>query len=594
MYWLKIGKLMKLKTGNRKLTAVVSLAVLSAAAGVALAQLEGGPPMIPGIASQPAKNNDQPITIVQPAIDKQNHQITIPAAFWNQHMTTWVEVALCGRPSDFLHETIACVTTTKDILMRSMREAGFRDADFWVGNVEDFPRIRGDRALILLEFTQAGKKQTYALDELLTFQGWGVSAGPNGWMFKGDPERATRAVDQEGEKIFGPAATKPAVDAPKETPAAKDPDADRTRILRDDPQVALQFKGIQHLSQSFMDNPIAYENWVYPVMRFGRNYRLLTEKLYDSNGDVPVTLIIRKVTEEQFLTQIAGVWHDEKCREYILKQLPVAQQIDKDKAELEALIPEFKKLHEIPVEERDAIKQDQVFGKTSALAASIEKGYATLDGAWGIWAADHPVYEAENNDELELIKNQVKLWREHMQLTQLRAEQLSAAENAAYQQKVLSHEAQTPEVKAKIAHLRGVELEARSNAIIAGNKHPAEYWKSERSRLNPQDDPRTDWIRHVQLQVDMANAREVAAHAGITYGQALQSGADVTASQLAYAKAVGQLNVVNLQLNLADINFEISKRDGFDDDPELPALRKQKAALEARLKSLEAATQPAK
>ena len=107
-------------------------------------------------------------------------------------MTSWVEVAICGRPSDFLHETIVCVTTTKAILMQALHDIGCHDADEWVNSIQDFPKIRGDRLLITLEVTRNGKTETYSLDELLTYEGWNISTGPYGWMFKGNPGGKTQ------------------------------------------------------------------------------------------------------------------------------------------------------------------------------------------------------------------------------------------------------------------------------------------------------------------------------------------------------------------------------------------------------------------
>src|ERR1035437_3296482 len=149
-------------------------------ASVAFAQMDplGGGGGGDGPAAAPpgtVKHNDDPIKILHPTVDTKASSVSIPAAFWNQKMTNWVEVAVCGRPSDFLHETIVCIMSTKAVMMQSMRAAGFHDADAWVSSVKDFPRIRGDRFIILLSFNRDGKPETYALDELLTYQGWGVS-----------------------------------------------------------------------------------------------------------------------------------------------------------------------------------------------------------------------------------------------------------------------------------------------------------------------------------------------------------------------------------------------------------------------------------
>ena len=144
----------------------------------------------------PVKHANDPVRIVVPIETKARGACRCPAAFWNQHMTGRLEVlALCGRPSDFYEQNRAKQATTKAILMQSMREVGFHDADAWVDSANDFPRVRGDRFLMLLEVTRGaeagGKVETYSLDELLEYRGWGISAGPYGWMFKGDPERAT-------------------------------------------------------------------------------------------------------------------------------------------------------------------------------------------------------------------------------------------------------------------------------------------------------------------------------------------------------------------------------------------------------------------
>jgi hypothetical protein len=562
-------------------------AVLTALTLPAAAQFDDGgglpPGAAPGAAPGKEKHADDPIKIAYPKVDTKLGRITLPAAFWNQKMTNWVEVAMCGRPSDFLHETIVCITSTKEIMMQSMRAAGFHDADAWVASVHDFPRIRGDRFIILLQFPRNGKQETYSLDELLCYQGWGVSAGPYGWMFKGDPEREGAAT---------PPATAPAAPKPEDD---KDPAADRTKILRDDPQIALVFKGIQHLSKSFADHPIAYDDWVYPMMRYGRNYRLLPSEIYDSNGEVPVTMILQKCTEEQFITETARVWHDPAARDYILKQLPTARQIDKDKAELWSLLPELKKLRNIPDETRDVVHESALFGKVSVLAANIEKGYATLDCAWARWACDHPVYETTDDQELAELKEQTKSWREHMELKLKSAEQNAIGEKAAVDLKQLEHQPDNDDTKKQKQKLTGIELEARSTAMLADIVQPRAYWKYEQGRVDPKTDPRTDWIHHINAQVELIEAKTQVGNTGLSYGRALQSAApnEVATAQKAYAAAVVKMTIADLQVRLADLDFEISKREGFEDDPDLPRLRTQRKELETQLKAAQATTQPA-
>ncbi|MEI8198239.1 MAG: hypothetical protein WCI73_20290, partial [Phycisphaerae bacterium] len=99
----------------------------------------------------------RPIQIITPEIDKARHLITLPAEFWNPKLTDWIEVALSGRPGDFLHETLVCVTTTRTKLLTGLHAVGFQDIDTWVANRADLPRIRGDRALVLIEMTRQGK-----------------------------------------------------------------------------------------------------------------------------------------------------------------------------------------------------------------------------------------------------------------------------------------------------------------------------------------------------------------------------------------------------------------------------------------------------
>jgi hypothetical protein len=562
-------------------------AILAAIALPAAAQFDDGGGMPPGAAPGAAlgkeKHANDPIKITYPTVDAKRGRISLPAAFWNQKMTNWVEVAVCGRPSDFLHETIVCIMCTKDIMMKAMRAAGFHDADAWVSSVHDFPRIRGDRFIILLQFPRDGKQETFSLDELLCYQGWGVSAGPYGWMFKGDPER--EGAGKESATL--PPAPKPEDD--------KDPAADRTKILRDDPQIALVFKGIQHLSKSFADHPIAYDDWVYPMMRYGRNYHLLTDKIYDSNGEVPVTMTLQKCTEQQFLTETAKVWHDDAAREYILKQMPIAKQIDRDKAELWTLLPELKKLRNVPDETRDVVHESEVFGKVSVLAANIEKGYAGLDCAWARWACDHPVYETTDDKELAELKEQTKQWREHMELKLKSAEQDAIAEKAAFDLKQIEQKPAGDERKKQEQKLRGIELEARSTAMLADIVQPREYWKYEQGRVDPKNDPRTDWIHHITAQVDLIAAKTEVGNTGLAYGRALQSAApsEVASAQKAYAAAVVKMTIGDLQVRIADIDFEISKRESFEDDPDLPKLRAERKDLETQLKAAQATTQPA-
>ncbi|HUO08802.1 MAG TPA: hypothetical protein VM008_10915 [Phycisphaerae bacterium] len=487
------------------------------------------------------RHGNDPIHIVQPTVDKEHHRVSLPAAFWNQHMTNWVEVAVCGRPSDFLHETVVCIATTKSLVMQAMRDAGFHDADEWVENVKQFPIVRGDRFLILLDVTlpgvggEGGKTETFSLDELLQYRGWGISAGPYGWMFKGDPERAM---------------TKPA-EAPVNPLLQPDTKDDRFKILRDDPQIALIYKGIQHMSQSFADQPLAYDNWLYPMMRYWRNTRLLPQEVFDSNGDVPVKMTMHLVNEEEMLTESARVWHDKPYADFMLTQVPIAREIDAAKQAFWTL----------PADSRMDVPQGKV------LLAQMQKGYAELDAAWADWSQEHAQFNSDEPHDLELIKQEAAQWKKHMDLRREWAEKNCVAALAAKDNAL------------------GREMIARSQALQAGNKEAREYWTDVQQSLDVKTDPRADWISHVNAQVALTQAWDDAANAGLAYGKAIDAGADVAPAKEAYDRATAKVHNAQLQLDLVKVNFEISKREGIEDDPDLPQLRRRKASIEEELKA---------
>ncbi len=514
-----------------------------------------------------ATKPELPIQIIQPTVDKANGEVSLPGAFWNQHMISWVEVALCGRPSDFLHETIVSVTTTKTLLMQALREVGCNDADAWVKSVAEFPGIRGDRLMIILEVTRAGKTEAYSLDELLQYMGWGVSAGPYGWMFKGDPERNMSAPTVPSTPLSS---------VPAET-------TDASKIVHDDPQAAIVYKGIQHSSQSFADHPLSYDEWIYPMMRYGRNDKVLPTAVFDSNGDVPVQVILKKVTEEGLITESAKLWHDAGFAKYMLLQVPIAKKIDEEKGELWKLLT-------ADLREKSGAGAS---ARTTLLKASITAGYAELDAAWANWSCDHTAFETDDAKEIEGLKQEVALWKEHMTLRATWTDELAIAAKAAADQAAVEGQAEAG--SRELQQLRGVEVETRSLAALAENQQPAVYWKEQQAHLDRQGDPRADWIKHVDGEVKLCEARAAAGAAGRAYGKALQGeGAlDLAVSQKDYAGALAELSVARLEMELVDLDFEISKRQDFTDDPDLPKLLERKKALEGQLAGARAATRSA-
>jgi hypothetical protein len=545
---------------------------MQAAMAIALAMMSLAPGQgFPGAATRPA--DDQGVRIIRPTVDRAAGRVTIAGAFWNQRLADWLEVALCGRPSDFLHETLLCVTTTRAELEKALREAGFSDADAWAASVKEFTRVRGDRLLVLVSFQRAGKEEVFSLEELLTFHGWNTAVGPHGFMFKGDPER--------------PAATQPR-DAAQGAPATPD-EPDSIKILRDDPQIALIFKGLQSMSQSFADHPLAYDDWIYPPMNFGRNYAALPGDVFNSNGAIPITLTLQKVSEVQLLTESARVWHDPGWREAILKQVPVAREIDANKAALWGMREAIARQIEA---DRHTDGLDATFALRNAevLRAKIAAGYAALDAAWAAYAAEQAKFSADDARILAGMKEQAAKWREHRDLEKTVAEQqVIIAETEAAPGR--------PPAQREPAHVsEGRAVAARAIALRARNRQAREYWKEQLSRLDPANDPRVDWIKTVRLQAELAEARQQKADADEALGKVLMAeGRNSPGLRQAIDRAgplSQRVRSLENQLELAGVEFEISKREMFPDDPDLPALRKKKADLESIIRSIAPATQP--
>jgi len=527
------------------------------------------------------------LELVTPTVNTAQKQVELPVNFWNEKMAAWVETALSGLPSDFSHETVVAATVTRTTLVQALHQAGFADADAWVSNVKDFPRIRGDRALILLEITRNNKVETYLLDELLAWAGWNTSAGPFGWMFKGQPGETPTTPEA--------ATTRPASAATAPTA----PPSVALQVLRDDPQIALRFLGLQHASQSFIDHPTCYDDGMYPLPRFHRNTKVLPEEVFDSNGTVPVKMVIRKVTETEFLTAAAHYWHDTAAGAYIRQQLPIAGQVDAAKAELWTLLPELRTLvkQSATHPETVVLADSPLVARAGVLAAAIEKSYAALDCAWATWAADHcaPASEEQvDEDTNKPLKEESRLVRQHFENLRESARYLWQVQVATAAKLPLRQAgASDAATRAQLRRLSGQAVEAKSHAQQAQNQQVLAYWKNEQSRLDLKD-PREDWIREIRVQVALAEARQQAAATGIAFGQALQgdNAPAVPAAQGAYQNALMQVTLASLEAQLANVEFEIRKRQGDNTDPDLPVYQKRRAELQKQIAAAQSATQP--
>ena len=129
--------------------------------------------------------------------------------------------------------------------------------------------------------------------------------------------------------------------------------------------------------------------------------------------------------------------------------------------------------------------------------------------------------------------------------------------------------------------------------MLADNQEPGDRWKAELARIDTKNDPRTDWIKEIGLHVDLCDAQQEMGRVGIDYGKALQAGGENMELQKGYAGAALRVRAADLRLEMADLDFEIGKREGFDNDPELAGLREKRKQLRAELQALEAATRPA-
>jgi len=140
-------------------------------------------------------------------------------------------------------------------------------------------------------------------------------------------------------------------------------------------------------------------------------------------------------------------------------------------------------------------------------------------------------------------------------------------------------------------------MEARSRALLADNKQTSDHWLHEKTRLD-KDDPRDVWVKTVGLHVELNAARDAAGKAGIELGQALQKSpqaSDAIAKlNTAYGTAAKQVTLSELRLKLVSVEFEISKREGFENEPDLPALKKEREQLLQKIGEIQgpAASQP--
>jgi hypothetical protein len=491
------------------------------------------------------------VQLATPVIDQHQHQFSIAAAFWNEHLTDWLDVALCGRPSNFLHETVLSVQTTRHILKQAFTAIGYHSATSWSPDLTDFGSIRGQPVLILVRFRWHGKQQTFPLDELIEFRAWHISVGPFGWVYLGthDPYRTA---------------------APGPRPRAGQR-VDPAVILADDPQAAMQFRGIQHASQALLDFPLCFDNWIYPNIRYHRNSAVLSMRVFNSNGKIPATLIVRRVSEVRYLRATARYWHDPQFAVYVKRQLPAAVKIDAARRDLWKLI--------------DVTHAPWTNWRVEKCVAQLQYQYARLQAAWVAWDVGHAHFRAADNLSAAQVAAQAKEFLSHLQQVRAADHQLWLATLAfdhVHQLQKLKQQSNS----AAAGKWRAKELAARSQALLDSNKQNLLFWGKKKRGLKPTD-PRKIWIRDVNAQYALAQARKAMGQSGLAYAAAMQAG-HAAMAQRRYLAAILNVSLAKELVALVNVDFHITNDQGFASAAKIQTLKTQRAAIKKRIAEIDA------
>ncbi len=522
----------------RKFASLVAAAVILAAAV-----------RVVGAQTRPAAKRSDLIQLAAPEINLKKREFTIPGAFWNEHLTDWLDVALCGRPSNFLHETVLSVQTTRHILKQALTAIGYHSATKWSPDLADFGSIRGQPLLILVRFKLHGQEQTFLLDELIEFRAWHVSVGPFGWLYLGthDPYQAATAgpPPQGGQRV------------------------DPADILADDPQVAMQFRGIQHESQALLDFPLCFDNWIYPNIRYHRNSAVLSMKVFNSNGKVPVQLVFRRVSQVQYLNAAAKYWHDPLFAAYIHRLLPVAAVIDSNRRKVWQLV----QMRHLPWSN----------WRVERCVARLQYEYSRLQAAWVAWDVAHARFRAADNLSLLQVASQAKSFLLHLRQTQAANHQLWLATEAFDKLHVLKQSSKTAD-SAEIRRLRVEELAARSQALLDSNKQYLQFWGEKKRGIKP-NDPRKIWIRDIHAQYRLAEARMAMGKAGLGYSVAMRADNSSKAQQR-YLAAILTVSLAKANVTLVNVDFHITNDQGFASAAHIKKLEQQRSAIKKRIQDI--------
>jgi hypothetical protein len=518
----------------------------SQATGFAIAVMCSLPVAASALAPRTSQIPKDVIKLCGPTYTLRKHEFKLPAAFWNEHLCNWLDVALCGRPSNFLHETVLSIEATRTIVRHAMQKIDFHAATSWAPNFKVFGQIRGQPVLILVRFPLNGKIQTFPLDELIRFNGWSRSAGPLGWIYLGTP-----GIYQLPEHLRN---AKPGQTV---TPKA---------ILYNDPQIAMNYRGIRSQSQALLNNSLCTDNWVYPDIRFYRNPRLVPMAVFNSNGKVHADIIFRRVSEVQLLKAVIKYWHAASLQPVIKGLLPLAKKMDMWRRSL------WKQVHANP--------HAWSTSKTVQIeAAELRHGYAEMTYQCVRWSATHSHFSATATHTLAAIKTQARRFLAHLH------DQVRATLAWVHYRQAQKINASTPATKrAKLA----ATLYARSQFLLDSNLQYLRYWKLKFNGISPED-PRHLWIAMIKAQYAEAKARNREALAGIAYAKVLSGGhaGQIMHAMITYETAVIAARIADLKVVVLQYKFRISNDTGFAGKTHIEQLKHDEKKAQTQISHLQ-------
>lgn len=344
-------------------SAFAALGCLSSAVSVG----ESSPTPVPGPAEPPGLET----TPEGIRIDRARGEIRFPCVFVNP--TRALEVFACHEQGP-THETVVAFRVGGAAIYRALRAIGLRSARYWNGtSPQDFLENQGDRVLVLLRWERAGQARELPAEALLLdgaagyphfVRGFSVSAGA----------RPLSELEEHGEEAREE--TRPPSDGEPEIPQVA--------------EITLGASNRQSPAYSLLVHPTNFPRilpWTSPPQFDEKtlgDHRALVEE------GVPAELVIRKVSSELQVLEAARAADrarglEERVPAYD-SWIPIAAEIDRLKADYEALLAEARSLlasgdpRTLPEEEKRARAERGIglLRRGRWLCAAIEERYLRL------------------------------------------------------------------------------------------------------------------------------------------------------------------------------------------------------------------------